>query len=127
MSEQQRAMQNAASIATRDPRLSAQVDAILAARHSDPFALLGPHAIDSNWTVRFFLPWASNACISLTPPVVEGGTLSAAKVIEAARFVRTIDVGKPVGATIEDAVRAAEVLDAMARSAENGVWEVVAR
>jgi predicted dehydrogenase len=49
------------------------------------------------------------------------------KVIEAARFVRSIDVGKPLGATIEDAVRAAQVLDATARSAESGVWEVVAR
>src|SRR5260370_286204 len=69
-------MQNAAPIAPRDPRLNAQIDAILAARHSDPFALLGPHPADGNWTVRFFLPWAAEASISLRPPAMEGATLA---------------------------------------------------
>src|SRR5881296_4237489 len=83
VSEQRPAMQNAASVAPRDPRLNAQIDAILAARHSDPFALLGPHPVDGNWTVRFFLPWAAEASISLKPPAVEGGTLAPAKVTDA--------------------------------------------
>jgi 1,4-alpha-glucan branching enzyme len=86
LSEQQRATQNAASIATRDPRLNAQIDAVLAARHSDPFALLGPHAIDGNWTVRFFLPWAAEAFISLRPPAVEGTALAPAKVADALKL-----------------------------------------
>ena len=47
MSEQRPAMQNATPVAPRDPRLNAQIDAILAARHSDPFALLGPHPVDT--------------------------------------------------------------------------------
>ena len=49
------------------------------------------------------------------------------KVIEAAGFVRAIGEGRALGATIEDAVRAAEVLEAMATSARSGSWVVVAR
>jgi len=49
-------MQHPTTIAPRDPSLNAQIDALLAARHSDPFALLGPHPTEGNWTVRFFLP-----------------------------------------------------------------------
>jgi predicted dehydrogenase len=44
------------------------------------------------------------------------------KVIEAERLVRSIATGAPVGATIEDAVRAAEVVDAMAESAATRAW-----
>ena len=86
MSEQRPSLQRPAPIASRDSRLDAQIDAILAARHSDPFALLGPHQVDNNWTVRFFLPWAPDACISLTPPAIEGGTRAPAKVIDAVKL-----------------------------------------
>ncbi|OIJ67768.1 Gfo/Idh/MocA family protein [Streptomyces mangrovisoli] len=48
------------------------------------------------------------------------------KVIEAHRFLRSIAEGRPYGATPEDAVRAAEVLDAMARSAASGTWVTLA-
>ncbi|MYZ05863.1 Gfo/Idh/MocA family oxidoreductase [Streptomyces sp. SID2999] len=44
------------------------------------------------------------------------------KVIEAYRFVRSVAEGKPYGATLADAVRAAGVLDAMAVSAESRGW-----
>nr|WP_296772676.1 Gfo/Idh/MocA family oxidoreductase [Rhodococcus sp. (in: high G+C Gram-positive bacteria)] len=44
------------------------------------------------------------------------------KVIEAKRFMESIVLGKPVGATVWDAVRSAEVLDAMTRSVESGSW-----
>jgi predicted dehydrogenase len=44
------------------------------------------------------------------------------KVIEAYNFLRSIADGTPHGATLEDAVRSAEALDAMARSAESGGW-----
>ena len=44
------------------------------------------------------------------------------KVIELRRLVTSIAGGSPVGATIEDAVRAAELVDALARSAETGTW-----
>ncbi|MFF1683134.1 Gfo/Idh/MocA family protein [Streptomyces sp. NPDC058256] len=44
------------------------------------------------------------------------------KVIEAYRFLRSVAEGKPHGATLQDAVHSAAVLDAMARSAESGAW-----
>nr|WP_275409892.1 Gfo/Idh/MocA family oxidoreductase [Streptomyces bauhiniae] len=44
------------------------------------------------------------------------------KVIEAYRFLRSVAEGKPYGATLADAVRAAGVLDAMAVSAESRRW-----
>ncbi|MEV0400426.1 Gfo/Idh/MocA family oxidoreductase [Actinoallomurus sp. NPDC050550] len=44
------------------------------------------------------------------------------KVIEAYRFLRSIAERTPYGATLEDAVRAADVLDAMTRSARTGTW-----
>jgi predicted dehydrogenase len=44
------------------------------------------------------------------------------KVIEAERLVRSIATGQPIGATIDDALRAAEIVDAMASSAANRAW-----
>jgi predicted dehydrogenase len=44
------------------------------------------------------------------------------KVIEASRFLQSIAQSKPRGATINDAVRAAQVLDAIVESAANGRW-----
>jgi predicted dehydrogenase len=47
------------------------------------------------------------------------------KVIEAYQFLRSVAEGTAHGTTLEDAVRSAEALDAMARSAESGTWERV--
>jgi predicted dehydrogenase len=44
------------------------------------------------------------------------------KVIEAYRFLQSIRDGRPVGTTLDDAVRSAEALDAMSRSAESRSW-----
>lgn len=44
------------------------------------------------------------------------------KVIEAERFLRSIAEGKPIGATVWDAVRSAQVLDAMTESVDSGRW-----
>ncbi|MEU9050803.1 Gfo/Idh/MocA family oxidoreductase [Streptomyces sp. NPDC048384] len=44
------------------------------------------------------------------------------KVIEASRFLRSVAEGVPHGATLQDAVHSAAVLDAMARSAESRAW-----
>jgi predicted dehydrogenase len=44
------------------------------------------------------------------------------KVIEAYRFLRSIEEGKPYGTTLDDAVRSAEVLDAMTESAQSRRW-----
>jgi 1,4-alpha-glucan branching enzyme len=63
--ERTSAAQAAASDAQLSAQLSAQIDALLAGRHADPFALLGPHPVSGGWAVRFFLPWAAEASISL--------------------------------------------------------------
>lgn len=44
------------------------------------------------------------------------------KVVECHRFLRSIAEGVSYGATLEDAVRSAELLDAMVRSAGSGAW-----
>ena len=44
------------------------------------------------------------------------------KVIEAYNFLRSIAEGKPYGSTLDDAVRSAVALDAMAESAASGTW-----
>ena len=47
------------------------------------------------------------------------------KVIEAYHFLRSIAEGTAHGTTLDDAVRSAEALDAMARSVETGGWVAV--
>jgi predicted dehydrogenase len=47
------------------------------------------------------------------------------KVMELHRLVQSIATGQPVGATIDDAVRAAELVDAIAQSAERRAWVTV--
>ena len=32
------------------------IDAIAAARHDDPFAVLGPHLTEAGWAIRAFVP-----------------------------------------------------------------------
>ncbi|MFI6011183.1 Gfo/Idh/MocA family protein [Streptomyces sp. NPDC051243] len=48
------------------------------------------------------------------------------KVIEAYRFLRSIAEGVPHGATLQDAVHSAAVVEAMVRSAQSGSWTDVA-
>jgi len=44
------------------------------------------------------------------------------KIIEAYRFLRSIADGTSGGATVDDAVEAARILDAMTRSVRTGGW-----
>jgi predicted dehydrogenase len=44
------------------------------------------------------------------------------KVIEAYRFLRSIVDGRPHGATLDDAIRSAEALDALEKSVATGGW-----
>lgn len=44
------------------------------------------------------------------------------KVIEAYRFLRSIETKTPQGATLADAIASAEALDAISRSADTGTW-----
>ena len=48
------------------------------------------------------------------------------KVIEAYNFLRSIAQGTPHGSTLDDAVRSAVALDAMAESAATGAWVSIA-
>ncbi len=52
-----------------DPNLDAQIDALVAGRHADPFALLGPHPVSTpagnRWVIRFFRPGAAEASVLL--------------------------------------------------------------
>ena len=47
------------------------------------------------------------------------------KVVEAYRLVQSIATGEPQGATVEDALRAAEIIEAMAESARSRRWLTV--
>jgi len=71
---------------SRDPRFDSQVDSILSARHSDPFSLLGPHKVDGSWAVRFFIPWADEASISLRHTSLAGATIAPAKLCDAVKL-----------------------------------------
>ena len=55
--------------AQMDAQWNAQIDALLAGRCADPFALLGPHPVwppaGHGWTVRFFRPGAADASVLL--------------------------------------------------------------
>jgi hypothetical protein len=44
------------------------------------------------------------------------------KVVEAARLVKSIETGQPVGATVHDALRAALVVEAMQTSVSERRW-----
>jgi predicted dehydrogenase len=44
------------------------------------------------------------------------------KVVEGYRLVQSIATGEPHGATVEDALRAAEIIEAMAQSARSRRW-----
>ena len=47
------------------------------------------------------------------------------KVVEASRLVQSIAAGKPHGATVEDALAAAEIVEAMSESARSGRWVTI--
>jgi predicted dehydrogenase len=44
------------------------------------------------------------------------------KVVEAREFLRSIAEGRPHGATLDDAVRAAVTVDALAASSDSAAW-----
>ncbi|MCA8505267.1 1,4-alpha-glucan branching protein GlgB [Burkholderia multivorans] len=65
----------------------ADIDALLGARHPDPFACLGPHAHDGGTIVRALLPGAQHVRV-LAPDGAELGTL--ARVDDAGCFAGTL-------------------------------------
>ncbi len=76
---------------------------------------------DAGYVTRFVTP-ADGEFGRFQPGAGVAMSFDDLKVIELRRLVTSIAGGSPVGATIEDAVRAAELVDALARSAEIGTW-----
>ena len=86
MPEPHAAASHSKHVAPRDAHIQSQIDALVAARHSDPFALLGPHPVDGTWAVRFFIPWAEEAFLFLRPPAIEGASLPPGKISDASKL-----------------------------------------
>ena len=86
MSEHLAAASQSKSAASRDPRFHSQVNAVVTGRHSDPFAFLGPHPVEGSSAVRFFLPWAAEAHISLQPHSSDDPQLASPHVAEAVKL-----------------------------------------
>src|SRR6202030_3849874 len=66
---------------------NAEIDALLNGRHTDPFALLGPHPVPGGWVIRFFIPWAAEASIAIGGNSAPGGpVLNSMKVTDAVKI-----------------------------------------
>src|SRR5258708_14427596 len=66
--------------------LKRSIDALVKGRNSEPFSLLGPHPISGGWAIRFFLPWADEASISLNSPGGERPPMVTAKMVDAVKL-----------------------------------------
>jgi 1,4-alpha-glucan branching enzyme len=66
--------------------LKRSVDALVIGKNSEPFSLLGPHPISGGWAIRFFLPWADEASISLNSPGGERPPMVTAKMVDAVKL-----------------------------------------
>jgi 1,4-alpha-glucan branching enzyme len=64
---QQQSSAAAQTVAVPDVKNDVEIDALLNGRHTDPFALLGPHPVPGGWVIRFFIPWAAEASIDIAP------------------------------------------------------------
>jgi predicted dehydrogenase len=76
---------------------------------------------DAAWTTRFVAPGDGELGWFQPGPGIAMG-YDDLKVIEAERFVRSIASGSPVGATIEDALAAARLVEAIQASVVSGGW-----
>jgi predicted dehydrogenase len=76
---------------------------------------------DAGYVTRYLTP-ADGELGRFQPGAGVAMSFDDLKVVELHRLVASIAGGSPVGATIEDAVRAAELVEALARSAETGTW-----
>jgi 1,4-alpha-glucan branching enzyme len=85
LSEHHAAASHSTPLVPCDARLHSQIDAVVTGRHSDPFGLLGPHAVDGGWAVRFFLPWADEARIAYETRPSENAP-ARSKVVEAVKL-----------------------------------------
>jgi 1,4-alpha-glucan branching enzyme len=66
--------------------LGRRIDAIVAGRNTDPFAVLGPHRTSEGWAIRFFLPWADQASVALRGTTVHELDVPPAVLMEATKL-----------------------------------------
>ncbi len=85
---------------------------------------LGGAFQDQSVTTRYVGPTDPNYA-PFQPGAAQSMSFDDLKVLEAANFLRSIAAGRPVGATVADAVRSAHVLEAMTTSAHTRSWEQV--
>ena len=71
---------------TPEKALARSIDALVSGRNADPFSLLGPHPVSGGWTIRFFLPWAAEASISLSSTAADRPPVAMAKVVDAVKL-----------------------------------------
>jgi len=71
---------------TPEKALARSIDALVYGRNGDPFALLGPHPVSGGWAIRFFLPWAAEASISLNSTAADRPPVAMAKVVDAVKL-----------------------------------------
>ncbi|MEH3034442.1 MAG: Gfo/Idh/MocA family oxidoreductase [Aeromicrobium erythreum] len=76
---------------------------------------------NASWSTEYVTP-ESGEMARFQPGAANAMGFDDLKVIEAKRLVESILTGKPVGATIHDAVTAARTVDAMLASAESKGW-----
>jgi 1,4-alpha-glucan branching enzyme len=74
-----------------NPAVDAELDVLAAARHSDPFAVLGPHRAPDGVVIRTFQPAAERVAVVRDGPVVEMARVHPAGIFEA----RVPDAGEP--------------------------------
>lgn len=77
--------------------------------------------VDSAYATRFVRP-GDGELAAFQPGAGVAMGFDDLKVVELERLVTAIADGRPTGATIDDAVRAAELVEAMATSAATGAW-----
>jgi predicted dehydrogenase len=82
---------------------------------------VGSQIQDQPMTIRHVGP-GDGEYIAFQPGSAMAMSYDDLKVIEAQRFLQSIGSGRPVGATIWDAVAAAQVVEAISESARTGVW-----
>ena len=85
---------------------------------------LGGAFQDQTVTTRYVGPTDPNYA-PFQPGAAQPMSFDDLKVIEAANFLRSIASGRPVGATVVDAVRSARVLDTIITSVRTRSWEQV--
>jgi 1,4-alpha-glucan branching enzyme len=66
--------------------LKRSIDALVMGKNSEPFSVLGPHPISGGWAIRFFLPWADEASISLNSSGGERPPMVTAKMVDAVKL-----------------------------------------